>query len=112
MSSASRDWKATLLDSLPAISLGQFCIKRAQVRTEVVLDYVIVTVDMEVLDVQTGRPTVVHTTERVPVFALQKYDDVYSKIVRAALRRALEHELDEWLTVDGERATNPHPEAK
>lgn len=100
----------------PSITLGGFLISRPRVAirecasggAEIRLTY-------DVTDVETGKPWQIHSVERWPDWIPA---DEWRQIVRAFLRTVIEHEIDEWLTIDGvreapkeghhnERATGP-----
>jgi len=104
---------------LPKCDLGLFGIDHAQV-------HVMEAEDCSGLDIRvylkhhanasTGKPsndveTILRETvsyelyRALPATAIRDF-------VRRLVLRALEHEVDEWLRIDGERVKDPHPELR
>ena len=71
-------------------------------------DYVSVRAVLMVRDVRTGEPCSIVNREMVHRVVL-KDGKVPAYIVRDLILRALKHEIDECLYVDGERVAEPHP---
>lgn len=65
--------------------------------------------EIRVRDIRTGEPTKVHIRELLSVAesALMSDDDRLEFVIHM-VRRAIEHELDECLLVDGRQHRNPH----
>ncbi|MGN6107247.1 MAG: hypothetical protein ACTHU0_19220 [Kofleriaceae bacterium] len=62
-------------------------------------------VSIKVPDIHTGEPTWVHTM--APVERIDTEGRAVSR-VRSAILKALEHELDECLLLDGKQVRDPH----
>lgn len=98
---------------MPKVSLGDFRIGRVQalVRENPYHPLIEVCVVLEGLRDRAApkQATTGTLLEQVPMYAWEQMTakDRHT-IIRGAVRRALEHEIDEWMEVDGERFTDPH----
>lgn len=94
------------------VSLGAFAIDAATVAVSegMLRPDIEVRVTLAVRDIETREPnTVTHRLlmPRIRWDALPA--DMRAEAIRREVMKAIEHEVDEWLTVDGERVRDPHP---
>ena len=99
---------------LPTVSAGKFAIHSLTFTVESPAftgsfdECARVVVSMEVNDRDTGRRAPIRTEERVSMMALEHAKaDVLKRIIYNAARKAVLHELDEWLRMDGELMGDP-----
>lgn len=89
----------------PQVDLGEFQIHSLRVDCSTGPNpyYDRVTVVAGVKNIQTGSPDYVSQTTEIPTPYVRRR-------IKAEIMRLLEHEVDEWLKVDGVQVTDPHPE--
>ena len=92
--------------------LGRITLKlpfRADFRAEIdpARDGWLITVTLYVPDVLTGELTTVNTRMPVPPLGSMAEDDAMA-LLRATLKNALIHEMDESLWLDGKHWRDPH----
>ncbi len=99
---------------LPSYSLGNFAIRRIDIAMAdpaaiIGRDHVEVRIRMHVNPVDGSRDDYffVHSRAFLAPEAIAHKSAVDEEIKRAIMR-ALEHEVDEWMTRDGERLVDPH----
>lgn len=98
----------------PAIDLGGLRILKIEAGLYMTRDSYGVQVVAQVADRKTGKPIQVEG-----IFGAV-YRDIYEawtarergRWVKKQIMAVLEHEIDEWLRVDGVQVTDPHPEAR
>jgi hypothetical protein len=73
-------------------------------------DNVVLTIGVRVMDVDTGKPTVIHESTVIESYFLPNEDSGIVEIISGAIRHIEEHEFREWLKFDGICVRNPHPE--
>lgn len=103
--------------NLPVVDVGQFAIHslRVTLMWEPDHDAADLRVTIMVNDRDEPRHKVpIHGRERINGEAISHHrdGDFLRYFVRDAILRSLEHEVDEWLKLDGKQVTDPHPELK
>lgn len=65
---------------------------------------------MSVPDAQTGKPTVIGLAELLLIPPSDWGQDYALDLIKKLIQKMEEHEMKEWLKVDGECVDDPHPE--
>lgn len=65
---------------------------------------------MSVPDAQTGKPTVIGLAELLPTPPPDWDQDYALSLIKKLIQKMEEHEMKEWLRLDGECVDDPHPE--
>lgn len=97
---------------LPTYDVGGLGVSDVEIRVVQSVMYaetVAVSVRLRVTDAASGYGTAyVYTEYHLATDIIAEIPGVVRDTVRRTLLRAFEHEIDEWLTEDGVRLTNPH----
>ena len=97
------------------VSLGAFCIRDVQVRVkhEGGSDVMRIEISYQGSHLQSAEPFKLYSVFR---FERELWENLSQKhraeMIQDEVKRALSHEIDEWLRIDGELVTEPHPELR
>lgn len=106
--------------ALPSVSIGQFAIHGIELTLTRDIgwmcgeDIVELRLRLRVNDVENPhRETETGNVLRLPLYQLERYRDTnfVKRWIQDAVYKGVMHEVDEWLRIDGELVTDPHPKA-